>query len=288
MFCHACGKAVEAGDPFCRSCGAAQKAPEGDGGSAPVQEPSTPAETPLAPPRATDQPTTVAAASPKPDRPGLLQNPMLLGIIAVLGLGAAIFGGIQLMSGGDDDVITTDANGDDEEAPVVPSVGPESPAPTTAASPGASPQPTLVAGATQSCTNIARGYTLEFPDDWFTNTSPERRACRFFSDEPIPASDFPETAIGADFTDTTYQEILEVLDDPSLFVKDSENDTTVGGHTAVVMDLHASEAEDELIRAYIIDVDGEAFVMQAQSEYATDYEAAKTVLDAMAATITFQ
>ncbi len=140
-------------------------------------------------------------------------------------------------------------------------------------------------GATLACTNTVEGFSISYPEGWFTVTDPAEEACSAFAPRPIEAGDF-EAPVLAGPADVSYDEILSELESPDVTIV-SRADTTIAGRPAVAIEAFATEDPGSLGYVYVINVDGQGFFIQTSIENTNDYENAKVVVDQMAGTLTF-
>ncbi len=203
------------------------------------------------------------------------KQPWQLWAVVGGGLLAVVVGLVIFLSGGSDESVSTD-------------VGPQ-PA-DAGASPGAGETDAVVAGspvdaspAGISCTNTTFGYSLVYPADWHTLSHRPAQDCRFFSDQPLdfgPSVSTPNVPIGIDRIDLTIEDLRDLYEDPANGGA-TTRDLTVDGHRAAVLELNPENPEDGGY-LYLIELDsGKPLVLAVPTRYATDYEAAKAVLDAM-------
>jgi hypothetical protein len=172
-----------------------------------------------------------------------------------------------------------------DAAPDPPATGP-----AVVAGPGETLEP--VGATPSSCENAVLGYSLTYPDGWFTAMAPEEEACRFFDTTtlPRPSGDgLPSTAIRIYLDERTYRHYDRRFDpevEPD--VLDRLN-LDVGGHPAFRVELTTfNEGDGEsTLYAYVVDVGGAVLVLDAYAPYTDDHAAAKAALDEIASSLAF-
>jgi hypothetical protein len=268
MFCPSCGREVTEGTAFCVTCGADLKEQPSATPSSPEPDDTSVAPTPAAP--ATITPPSARAI------------PWL--VIGILATGLALAsGGLFLLLKGGSDPIPTGVSPQGQRADLG-----AAPAGDTSTD-VVGDEPSAVAG-TQSCSNADLGYSLAFPADWHTLSHRPQQDCRFFSDRPLdfgPGTRFPQSPIGIVRIRATYDEWSGVYNEPSLGLV-SQEDTTVGGREAVVVEFAPVDAPEDGGYVYIINLDERPLIMGVVVEHVTDYEVAKGVLDAMVQSMVFE
>lgn len=175
-------------------------------------------------------------------------------------------------------------------------VVPPSAEPSTSADPSVAPTPFPVRESAEadalfddpdSCTNPEIGYTVSFPDDWYTNTEiGEQPACSWFT------PDFFEVGVAGEMPDEVWISIGLVegtigynMLSPTIAGEDVEID----GHAAHWAEFRLLEEigvdSNDLNYHYVIPLarTGPAVVATTNIGMADDYELAKAVLDRMMA-----
>ena len=80
-----------------------------------------------------------------------------------------------------------------------------------------------------SCSNDRDGYSVDYPDGWYTVTDLPAWRCALFDPDPIVIQEFSELPITAVFIyvdDNPYDEVVAALTDPNYFkVGDLAGDT---------------------------------------------------------------
>lgn len=189
-------------------------------------------------------------------------------------------------------------------APTTPSPTADVTSPPTA-SPEAetTPTPTLQASATpaetdpfaemDTCSNADEGWTVEFPESWWTNTAfthssgEEVPACWMFSADEFDATDGRNSnnpASGAEV-------YLRRVPPPGMVGVSgeiaSEDDVTVDGFEARRVEWRGTDSdatmdEDERLLQYVVELpNGVEFMAFADSSRTSDYDHAVEVLDGM-------
>lgn len=283
-FCRACGTELTPGDAFCASCGAAVREGPPTG-----EQPAVPRDEPTGVMPAATEPAAVAAGGDDP--PATRRRSVGLDVwLLVAGLAVAAIGG-YLLTKSDGETISTAVGEGDEAPPALDydgaGAGATDPASPTA--PAASPTGEGAAGSLATCSNSSLGYSLSYPSEWYTASNGPRQDCRFFHTEPFTVTNAsePDATMFVFPIPTSYEEAVAGFEGPGL-TPISRQDTTVGGRTAVQIEFGYSDADqDYLGYVYVVDHDGDALLFGANNEHATDYEAAKDVVDGVAATMTF-
>jgi len=150
--------------------------------------------------------------------------------------------------------------------------------PAVVADPGEPPEP--VEATPASCENSVLGYSLTYPDGWFTATAPDAEACRYFDTTTLerPSGEgLPATAIRIYLDERTYRYYDRRFDpEVEADVLDRLN-LKVGGHPAFRVELATFNEEDgdSTLYAYVVDVGGAVLVLDANAPYFHDYPGAK-------------
>jgi len=120
------------------------------------------------------------------------------------------------------------------------------------------------------CTNAPRGYWIGYPSGWYTTHLERAQACEYFDPRPfeiVPGTEFPPTALFATQSDESVEAYVTQLTDPMFFETVRQEDTTVEGRPAVLVQTVATgEGESEpgeRTYGYVVDNDGRAFVVLA-------------------------
>ena len=145
------------------------------------------------------------------------------------------------------------------------------------------------------CSNGAFGFTIDYPPDW--HTTPVRGKggeCLFFEPEPfeIPAnSDFTGTAIEVLPAQESYANVVATMTDERFARVLARSETTIAGRAAVRVEAEATGEGllDAGTRtyAYVVDRDGQAFIVQTTEARGTDFAARKRILDRAAESVQF-
>lgn len=142
---------------------------------------------------------------------------------------------------------------------------------------------------TDTCTNPRAGYTVTFPDDWYTNTAVDDvAACSWFTPEffevETPGERPDEIWISMGLVDAAfgYTSLTEVI---------SSEEVVVGGHAARRVEYNPAPVDAPQFRAYHYVIPfgdvGPTFVAETDIETADDHELAKAVLDRLMASLQF-
>ena len=135
--------------------------------------------------------------------------------------------------------------------------------------------------AAVTCTNGKVGYTVTPPLGWTDRSQGNRKACRFFDDDPVgpEQASMAITRINAAYADwvTSYEgDHIEVI---------SRTDTTLSGHIAVAIHFRFVDSPEAEVYDYLVELDGIALILEANSTYAEDFPEAMRALDALAASL---
>lgn len=185
-------------------------------------------------------------------------------------------------------LVSNDSGDDDRRA---------TPASSTSRSDAPSATSTSVSAApsTMSCTTAVRGYRVEYPAGWYVDESNPALACGLFDPEPFtvePNTEFPEVAvtIGVE-PGVAYADIVTGNTDPTTWRVLERRDITVDGFPAVVLE---TEQIDELLLPagtywyqVVIDRPGAATLVYTTGLPGADYDANRSTLDAMVASLRF-
>jgi hypothetical protein len=150
----------------------------------------------------------------------------------------------------------------------------------------------------QSCTNVAYGFSVEYPRGWLANGGDGLPPCSAFDprDVDMPAASEIPTAIAIVITRemVSFGQVTDFANDPSLEVLSIE-ETIVDGRRAVVAELeHTGEGlYDRGHRqfAYFTDVGQHTLIAVTHGGAETDpptYAERKRILEAMMAALRFR
>lgn len=207
--------------------------------------------------------------------------------------------GILLLAACSDQTARTDTGTPDASVSESPTLSPtpsptlESTAPATP-TPTAEPTPASAFAETDQCTNEDHGWTVVFPDPWWTNTAfthssgEDVPACWMFSaDEfdPTDARNPNQPASGAEIH-------LQLVPPPGLVGVSgeivSEEDVSVDGFDARRVEWRGTESdttemgEDDRLLQYVVELPNDVeFMAFADSRRTSDYDHAVEVLDGM-------
>lgn len=165
--------------------------------------------------------------------------------------------------------------------------------PTPTLQPTATPAETEPFAETDTCSNADEGWTVEFPETWWTNTAfthssgEEVPACWTFSADEFDATDGRNSnnpASGAEV-------YLRLVPPPGMVGVSgeiaSEDDVTVDAFEARRVEWRGTESDttmdaDDRLLQYVVELpDGVEFVAFADSTRTSDYDHAVEVLDGM-------
>lgn len=171
------------------------------------------------------------------------------------------------------------------------------PAPPPTAEPTRQPSAPSTAGTSDpvvlaaSCTGAGGGYTVDYPQDWHTNTGEVVEACQHFDEQPVDLE--PQTGGGV-ATPVTVRVLPVGLDratDAGPGAREvSRQQTTVAGREAVVLDWVATgeAALPEGVRShrYVVDLgEQRTLLLVAHDVGDGPYEHYRRVVDEMAESV---
>lgn len=142
----------------------------------------------------------------------------------------------------------------------------------------------------QSCTNPEAGYSLRYPEGWFTSTGDVVPPCRLFDVEEIdvePATE-PDVPVTADVEPAAFDRIAEPDRNEEVV---SRRETEIAGRRAIRLETSATEdaplrQAGALVTRWIVDLGREQTVVAtARANAPVEYEEARDVLDAMIETL---
>ncbi|HEV2069866.1 MAG TPA: hypothetical protein VGR26_08740 [Acidimicrobiales bacterium] len=214
------------------------------------------------------------------DRPREFRSPWVLTLVATLSLVAAACG--------------NGADTDTDEGTGTTSTSTTSTSTTTTSGDGTTTS-TQADGVVlaQSCTNADDGYSIQFPEGWFTNEGDVVATCRFFHPQPFEVPEATEVfglAVTVKVDDVPFSRVAseeESLGERVL----SREETSVAGHQAVRVE--AQSTGDVLLPEgvhtyrYHVELDDGTLTATTHDVEDLDYEANKQVLDAMMETLGF-
>lgn len=183
--------------------------------------------------------------------------------------------------------------------PVATPVAAPSAEPTTSVSPSPTPIPFPVRESEEadalfsrpdSCTNPEIGYTVTFPDDWYTNTAiGEQAACTWFT------PDFFEVDVPGELPEEIWISIglIEgIFGYTMLTPTESGDQVEIDGYTGHraeyrTLDEIGDTDSDDLSYHYVVPFDraGPSLIAGTDVDMADDYELAKAVLDRIMASM---
>lgn len=163
-------------------------------------------------------------------------------------------------------------------------------APTTAVTPATSPTAAIVdpVAAWPSCQNYALNYEVAYPPDWYTADPNDQLNCRFFGPEPLSVtsdSPLPKTAIRIYVSQNSYARLDSQFDPQTNSYVLHRDEVTVGGNLGFSVEVETTDGK--VAYAYVIDVGGQAFVVDTFEDYSPDYATAKSYVDLMASSLRF-
>lgn len=143
------------------------------------------------------------------------------------------------------------------------------------------------------CTNEAVGYSIEFPDDWFTQPV-GGQACRAFHPEPfeVPENSELTTAVLIVPDEATFEETVASAFDEMFATTVVREETTIDGRPAIRFETESTgeglyEAGTRF-HGYLIDHDGFGFLIQAVGSPGDPaFEEYRRVVDEAVTTLTF-
>ena len=141
-----------------------------------------------------------------------------------------------------------------------------------------------------TCANPEGGYTVTFPDDWYTNTAiGDQAACSWFT------PDFFEVDVPGEMPEEIWISIglvVGLVGYNTLTPVESSEEVAIGGHAGhraeyrTLEDINDADSDD-LTYHYVIpfDTGGPTLVAATDVKVADDYELAKAVLDRIMASM---
>lgn len=152
----------------------------------------------------------------------------------------------------------------------------------------ADPTETTQAPTELTSTCMASGYTVSYPEDWFTEDRSDGARCRFFHPEPfeVPvASEATAIAIVLRMEDIPYDDLLVELDRSRAEELVTRSDVEVDGRAATVVLAEATGRallpEGAQAYRYLIDIGGPTLVASALDTAGGNFEDHRQVLDRM-------
>jgi hypothetical protein len=147
------------------------------------------------------------------------------------------------------------------------------------------------------CTNDAEGYALAYPKGWHTDALAPDQECAYFDPEPfeiVEGSEFPATALEAHWLgedDRPFAAVVEDLTDPMF-------ERTIAREPFAEGKLRGQRLETEATGegllaggtrtyAYLLDVEGRAFVVKTTESTSIGFEEAKGIVDEAVGTLRF-
>jgi hypothetical protein len=182
------------------------------------------------------------------------------------------------------------ADGGEEAAP-----SPEATtAPGEATAPGATSAPAReLLGA--SCESALYGFRISYPVGWFASEGDPELACRFFHPDPFevpPATEFSGLiAVGILPAQGPFDELLAGWTDPLFATVLSRRDVTIDERPAVEIETEATgeglDAAGTKTFAYLVDLNGEGFVLTTAGFSGAAYARYRAAVEAMASSLVF-
>jgi hypothetical protein len=147
---------------------------------------------------------------------------------------------------------------------------------------------TVAPARTTHCANTELGYALDYPTSWHTNALPGRpdTECRWFDPapwEPGEGDAVPPVAVSIEAFAQSFEEAIASYDHPDIEVLARE-DLMVGGARAARVDLRFLTDPDGTV-AHVVIVEHRGLLALTTSSGSEDFDGAKSVLDAMAASL---
>lgn len=135
-------------------------------------------------------------------------------------------------------------------------------------------------------------FTIDYPTGWWTNSGDEAPPCRLFHpEEQRVQAESLHYAVQVFIDNVTFDRAVGQNDDEAGPETLSREQTTIEGRQAVVIETRSTgeglSPEGTLQYAYIIDLDGEIFIIETHSTGGTDYERDKQLVDRMVDTLRF-
>ncbi len=143
----------------------------------------------------------------------------------------------------------------------------------------------------QSCTNAEDGYSIQFPEGWFTNEGEVVPTCRYFHPQAFEVPEATEVfdlAVTVRVDDVPFTRVASEGDSLGERVL-SREETTVAGHQAVRVEAESTGDAllPEGVRSYRyhVEVDDGTLTATTHDVGDLDYEANKEILDEMMKTL---
>jgi hypothetical protein len=166
------------------------------------------------------------------------------------------------------------------------------PSPGASASPAVSPSPVPTSPPDEwaswpTCSNAALGYQISYPTGWYTAEPDDQLSCRFFDRSTVVVttdSPLPSTAI------RIYISAQPFANEDLIYRRGSSSSViqrtaaVVDGHRAFMVEIHTSTGR---AFATIIDLDGDALVIDTYSNYDHDFGSSMSYVMLMSSSMTF-
>ncbi|WP_071515726.1 hypothetical protein [Geitlerinema sp. PCC 9228] len=173
--------------------------------------------------------------------------------------------------------------------------------PTTSPSPTATPQPNQetpqtpktgkngnIPALSQTCTNEEQGYSIQYPQQWFTNSGEVVATCHFFDQQPLEIEPRTENfaAINIRIEAIPFQKLRQMSKETKISSKQLfKNTTTIGDRTTIVIERQATGKgmlpKNMKFYSYQVDLGDRTFVATTYDSSSRNYQRNKKILDAM-------
>lgn len=136
----------------------------------------------------------------------------------------------------------------------------------------------------------AERFMIDYPTGWWTNSGDEAPPCRLFHpEEQRVQAESLHYAVRVFIDNVAFDRAPGQNDDEAGPETRSREQTTIEGRRAVVIETRSTgeglSPEGTLQYAYIIDLDGQIFIIETHSTGDTDYERDKQLIDRMVDTL---
>lgn len=147
------------------------------------------------------------------------------------------------------------------------------------------------------CANEVEGFAIAYPKGWYTDELSPEQACSFFDPEPfeiVEGSEFPPTALEAHslgVDQRSFEQVVKDFTNPMFERLVAREDTTVAGFPAVRLETVATGEglyeKGTLTYGYIVDRDGDPFLVRTTIAHREDAESRKLIVDEAAESLRF-
>lgn len=164
-----------------------------------------------------------------------------------------------------------------------------------AGKPSGSSEPKGLPDGWKECVNEKLGYRIGYPATWFTASLDASGVCMLFDAKPIKltrGSEWPLVGMEAVLTGEKFAQIVANRVDEEYFKTVTRKSVTVAGKNALLIETIAN-GEDGLfgkgtvVYGYVVELDGNSFIVQTAIKSGADAAAAKKVIDTAATTLRF-